>query len=232
MITAVILRVAALIPYSLHHPDEIFQYLEQAHRLVFGYGVIPWEYRYGMRSWVVPLLITMPMKLGATIAPSTLLYAKLPNIIGVLASLSIIWSAWTIGKRRHPVHGFVAATVMAIWFEQVFFSSHLLTEVLATACILPAAALISEPDPSRRKLVCGGVLLGLATVLRFQYGPAIAVFVLLTCGLNIRRLWLPIIAGSILTLLLSMAVDIAMGQIPFGWLAQNIQQNLILNRSD
>ena len=30
--------------------DEIFQTLEQAHRLVFGYGIVPWEFRAGARS--------------------------------------------------------------------------------------------------------------------------------------------------------------------------------------
>ena len=36
------------------HPDEIMQYLEPAHRLVFGNGVIYWEYFYGARSWLIP----------------------------------------------------------------------------------------------------------------------------------------------------------------------------------
>ena len=39
---------------NIHHPDELFQYLEQAHRLVFGYGVVPWEFRVGTRSWLLP----------------------------------------------------------------------------------------------------------------------------------------------------------------------------------
>ena len=39
------------------HPDEIMQYLEPAHRLVFGNGVIYWEFFYGARSWLVPGLV-------------------------------------------------------------------------------------------------------------------------------------------------------------------------------
>src|SRR3546814_14871069 len=46
MVLGIVLRIAATWPMSMHHPDEVIQYLEQAHRLVFGYGVIPWEYRY------------------------------------------------------------------------------------------------------------------------------------------------------------------------------------------
>ncbi len=39
------------------YPDEIMQYLEQGHRLVFGNGVIYWEFFYGQRSWPLPGLI-------------------------------------------------------------------------------------------------------------------------------------------------------------------------------
>ena len=39
------------------HPDEIMQYLEPAHRLVFGNGVTYWEFFYGARSWLVPGLV-------------------------------------------------------------------------------------------------------------------------------------------------------------------------------
>ena len=45
------------------HPDEIMQYLEPAHRLVFGNGVIYWEYFYGARSWLVPGLVAGVLKL-------------------------------------------------------------------------------------------------------------------------------------------------------------------------
>ena len=34
------------------HLDEIMQYLEPAHRLVFGNSVTHWEYFYGARSWL------------------------------------------------------------------------------------------------------------------------------------------------------------------------------------
>src|SRR5690349_20737819 len=35
---------------KISYPDVLFQYLEQAHRLVYGYGIIPWEYRFGTRN--------------------------------------------------------------------------------------------------------------------------------------------------------------------------------------
>src|SRR5664279_3379453 len=39
------------------HPDENYQATEQAHRLLFGYGVVPWEFRIGARSWLLPGLV-------------------------------------------------------------------------------------------------------------------------------------------------------------------------------
>ena len=45
------------------HPDEIMQYLEPAHRLAFGNGVIYWEYFYGARSWLAPGAVAAVLKL-------------------------------------------------------------------------------------------------------------------------------------------------------------------------
>lgn len=231
LMLAFLVRIAALWPSSILHPDEIFQYLEPAHRIIFGYGTIPWEYRYGMRSWFVPLLATPWMAAGHFIAPSTGLYVKLPVLLSIASGLSITWSAWIIGRRMGPFQGLIAGFVAAIWFEQIFFSVHLLTEVLATGCIVPAAVLLTGKDVSPKQWAWAGFLLGLAFILRFQYAPAIALLLLLTSGSNIRRCWLPIMAGGMAALMLSTAVDLSMGGVPFGWMVENFRQNLILNRS-
>lgn len=231
LLVAFLVRIFAIWPFSIHHPDEIFQYLEPAHRLTFGYGTIPWEYRYGMRSWLIPLLATPLMAFGHVIAPSTILYAKLPILLSIASGLSITWSAWTIGRRMGPVHGLIAGFVAATWFEQIFFSLHLLTETLATGCLLPAAALLTGRDVSYRQWLWAGFLLGLAFILRFQYAPAIMLLLLISGASNIRRCWLPILAGGLAALILSTVVDLAMGQVPFSWIIENFRQNLILNRS-
>ena len=44
------------------HPDEIMQYLEPAHRLVFGSGVTYWEFFYGARAWLVPGVVAGILK--------------------------------------------------------------------------------------------------------------------------------------------------------------------------
>src|SRR6202163_1083038 len=62
---AMLVRLAAIIAFpSLHHPDENFQLFEQAHRFAFGYGVVPWEFRDGIRSPVLPYTLAALFWLG------------------------------------------------------------------------------------------------------------------------------------------------------------------------
>src|SRR5262249_43210459 len=46
--------VPIVIDPSINWWDEVFQSTEQAHRLVYGYGLVPWEFQLGMRSWLLP----------------------------------------------------------------------------------------------------------------------------------------------------------------------------------
>src|ERR1051325_4135581 len=46
--------VPIIVEPSLNWGDEIFQTLEPAHRLVYGYGLVTWEVQLGMRSWLLP----------------------------------------------------------------------------------------------------------------------------------------------------------------------------------
>src|SRR5215469_13787749 len=65
---ALVLRLAAIIVFpSLHHPDENFQLFEQAHRIAFGYGIVPWEFREGIRSPVLPYVLAGLFWLGEKI---------------------------------------------------------------------------------------------------------------------------------------------------------------------
>ncbi len=223
------LRVWAFQPFSIDHPDEAFQYLEQAHRLVFGNGIIPWEYRDGIRSWLVPLLLTLPMRLGEAISPGSALPLVLSHALFALFSLAPVVAAWSLGARRSQMHALLAASAVALWFETLYYSSHVLTELLAVDCFLPAAALIQRGGYAKR-LAAGGALLALAALLRFQYGPAIAVFALVTLRFDWRA-WQAVAIGGLAVLAISAWVDVAMGQLPFEWIANNIRENWIEGRA-
>jgi hypothetical protein len=229
---AAALRAWAALATGPVHPDEILQYLEQAHRLLFGYGVVTWEYRYGMRSWLLPLLLSAPMQLGVWAYPDSNLYLHLPRLSAAAVSLLVVVAAFHLGDRLSRVHAFVAMAVAAAWYDIAYFGGHVLTEPLATALILPAAAILIAPSPSRRRLILAGLLLGLAGILRFHYLPAIGVLVVLSCGVNWRGRWLPLIAGGLAAAAIGGAVDLAMGQAPFGWIVTNFVQNVVASRAD
>ena len=55
-------------------PDEFFQYLEPAHRLSFGTGIITWEWRVGIRSWLVPGFFALLMMVGQWLGIEILLF--------------------------------------------------------------------------------------------------------------------------------------------------------------
>jgi hypothetical protein len=90
--------------------------------------------------------------------------------------------------------------------------------------------LLLTGELSRNRLFIGGALLALAFVWRFQYAPACAVFVLGACWRDLRNA-LPLIGGGCLALAVGAGIDVAHGSTPFGWLIQNIQQNLLHDRA-
>jgi hypothetical protein len=146
-----------------------------------------------------------------------------------LLAFAPVIAAWAIGRRVSRAHALVAMAVVAIWYESVYFSVHVLTEPLAVAAFLSAAA-IAVPGVSRRRLIAGGALLMLAAILRIQYAPAIAVFALVAFRLRWRD-WRWLVIGGLLAAAASSAVDIAMGQWPFEWMWVNIHLNVIEGRS-
>jgi phosphatidylinositol glycan class B len=212
------------------HPDEIFQYLEPAWRMLGHEGIVSWEWRYGMRSWLLPSLLAGPVALGDWVAPDGTGAFVVPRLVAALASLSIVASAWYFGARVSRTHAIIAAFVAAIWFEFVAFAPHTLGEPLATAIILPAALLLSRDSLSQRQLAVGGALLAFAFVFRFQYAPAIAVLALGACWGHWRNL-IPLTASGLVALIFSGVADAANGAVPFAWLIANVQQNLLHDRA-
>ena len=224
-------RLATLLVPTSYFPDEIFQYLEVAHRQVFGYGAVTWEQRIGVRSPVFPLLLTLPMGLGHALAPDGYAYLILTKAMLALASLGVIWGSFALGRIVSTAHGLITAFVATVWFEFIYFSTQALTETFALALIFPAAALFLDTDRATpRRDALAGFLLAAAAVIRFQYGPALVLFALLCCGRNPRK-WLFTSLGAVLALAVSAAIDLSSGQIPFGWMIANFDQNILQGRS-
>jgi hypothetical protein len=234
LLAIVLIAAAIRLPLAFwpntHHNDEIFQYLEPAWRMLGHDSIVSWEWRDGMRGWLLPTLIAGPVAVGDWLVPGGMGAFVLPRLVAAIASLSIVVSAWTFGARVSRTHAIIAGFVTAIWFELLYFAPHVLGEPLATATLLPAALLLTRAAPSQRDLIAAGALLALTVLFRFQYAPAAATLVVAACW----RRWYkiaPMTIGGVAVLMVSAAVDAAHGAVPFAWLVVNVQQNLLLNRA-
>src|SRR5208283_263980 len=62
----------ALTDAGIYWPDEIYQSLEPAHRLVWGRGLVAWEFLDGARPWTLPALVAAfwtPLRLLGVSSP-------------------------------------------------------------------------------------------------------------------------------------------------------------------
>jgi GPI mannosyltransferase 3 len=180
--------------------DEIFQATEQAHRLVYGSGLIPWEFQLGVRSWLLPGAIAVLMELARLTGDGPDYY--LPIIAGAFAIFGttpvvccFLWARQLFGLSG----AFVAAAVVAVAPELVYFGARTLSEVVA-GHLLVLGLYVLEPGyraTSRRRLFAGGILLGLVCAIRIQLVPALAVIVLRCIWHDVRKRAPSIFAGVI-----------------------------------
>jgi hypothetical protein len=173
LIVAFGVRLAyALQANNIHHADELFQYLEQAHRLVFGYGIVPWEFRYGFRSWLLPGLI------GAILYASDILgfhepdqYTKIVRGVFCLFSLIPVAAGFGLAYRlqgRFAAH--LAALLLAFWYEMVYFAPRPLTECMAAHFLMLALACFCRLQ-NRLTAFTIGLAAGLVLAVRLQFAP-------------------------------------------------------------
>ena len=156
------------------HPDEIMQYLEPAHRLAFGNGVVYWEYFYGARSWLVPGLVAGVLKLFDAVGLGEPRW-YVDGVKLVFCALSLAIPAGMYGfARRHfsEAAARVALLAGALWYELVGFAHKPLTEFVATAPLMGLLVLCARPAVDRPWVVCRAALLAvLAVAIRLQYAP-------------------------------------------------------------
>ena len=222
---AVVLRLLAYSPWDQHHPDEFYQYLEQANRLVTGYGLVPWESRYGIRNALIPQFLSLPIRIGDWIAPAGMLPILLARLSFAALCLLALAGAWGIGAARSRRHALVALFVAAVWFDSVRFSVLLLSESVATAVIACGAALLLIEQPKRQHLWLAGFLLVLGALLRLQYAPFVEVLVLASARRNWRT-WRDLAIGGLAALALGAVSDLANGQVPLAWVFNNVHMNI------
>lgn len=227
LVLAFAVRVAAAFWYpSVHHPDETFQYWEQGHRLAFGYGMVPWEYRTGIRSYFIPSALAGVMKVVAALGGGPGAWTLAAQMLLSALSLSVVATAFAWGRRAGGMSAAVlAAVLMGTWFEVVYFAAKPLTESIAASLLCPAAYMLCLRHSSRMLLIWGGLLLGLAFVVRFQLAPAVLLIALCCIVVHGWQRSIPALLATLGVILAGGLLDWATLGSPF----QSIWLNFVVN---
>ena len=106
-------------PCTQHDPDEYWQAPEVAHRLVFGYGALTWEWCYGLRGYshVLPFAVSFQLLRSLSMdAPTVVAYV--PRLVQAVA-LAVGDACLGQLTERHVHHGAGRAAVLCSvtsWF--------------------------------------------------------------------------------------------------------------------
>ena len=181
------------------HPDEIMQYLEPAHRLAFGSGVVYWEYFYGARSWLVPGAVAGALGLfHAAGLGEPAWYVGGVELLFCAVSLAIPAGMYSFARRQFSeAAARIALVAGAFWYELAGFAHKPLTEFVATAPLLGLLALCASPSPDRRRVAwLAAVLAVLVAAIRIQYAPVAVVLLAIVFLRTRQKVLLALVAGA------------------------------------
>lgn len=229
LILGFVLRIVLGLAFPrIHHADELFQYYEQAHRLAFGQGMVPWEYREGIRSWLLPGLLAGLMQAVSWVSPDPAAYLGISKALWSALSLAIPVTGFLWARRAGGLMaGLTAAFIGVIWFELVYFAPTALTESIATSLLLVGCWLAWSADTAdRRRLVAAGILLGLVFVFRFHLLPAIVAALVVAGRGDWRGRVRPMALAALVPVLLCNGL---LDWATLGWPFQSVVKNFWIN---
>ncbi len=235
LLLALFLRLYTAFAFpNIHWPDEIFQTLEPAHRLAYGNGIISWEWRDGVRSWVLPGIISGVMRLTGWMGEGSRGYIAGVTLFFCLLSLSPVLVGFFWGYRTG---GLIAAIITAgacsVWFELVYFAPKALNEVVAAHLLLPGVylAVHGQSFQTRTRFFLAGILLGLTIALRIHLIPAVAFAIVWVTHKDWRGKGLPLLLGILGPILVFGWVDALTWSYPFQSFWLNIWVNVVEKKS-
>lgn len=216
--------------HGIRHPDEVIQTIEQSHRLVFGYGIVPWEYREGIRWMGTPLLLALPMWAAALLGQGAGFYTSLTRSLLALLSLAPFPLFFRVAQRRSgDLVAFLSCLLPLFWVEHLDFVGSTLSEAIV-APVFACAVLIThllDRDGRAWHAVLLAVLLAVTFCLRFHLAPALAligVVSLFRMNRPGRAAFVASLAGAFFCL---GALDLAFGQMPFQHVYLNVYRNIV-----
>lgn len=167
-------------------PDEIFQTLEPAHKLVFGRGFTYWEFKVGARSWFLPGVIAGVYKLLDTFGVKDPLYINIGVKIFFSIFNSLAVSVVYLLFRRHGLdkkEAFLFSLPLAASYLLSYISVRTISESAALPFMVFAVYFASNyiEKETKKDLFFTVLNVGIAYMIRFQtcifaFGLAIALF--------------------------------------------------------
>jgi phosphatidylinositol glycan class B len=172
--------------HGVFWPDEIHQSLEQAHRAVFGYGLVPWEFRDGARSWFFPGTVAALWEAASLFGvEASLTLVMLARLFMVACSVvAIVFATKLAAEARGMRAGAAVAVILATLPPAVVFSYRGMSETASAPLIALGAWLLSKRSPRAAQLA--GLAFGTACLCRYQNGLFVLVFV---ATLLLQRRW-------------------------------------------
>ena len=189
-----------------YRADEVMQYLEQAHRLLFGAGFMPWEIRIGARNLLIaaPAAGVMAICKSAGAGPDC--YIPAVKMVYAALSLAIPAALYLVARRLWDEAAGRAALVFGcLWYEFVVFAPHVMPEQSAVIFILAGMACLPPRESvsagvrlsagAAARLFLAGLCVGLGGLLRLPYIPAAGILgILILLGIPARRA--PLVLGG------------------------------------
>jgi GPI mannosyltransferase 3 len=172
LLIGLIVRIAIIFTdEGIYWPDEIYQSFEPAHHLVFGYGLLPWEFIQGARNWALPGFVAAVLKLCALSGfDSPLVYVRVTKIVFALASLGTAIGIFRLSKAygAKDAAASFGASIFALCGLCLYFSHRAMSENATALPVIWGLAFVLEKSPGRRRQIVGASLLGLAALFRIQ----------------------------------------------------------------
>ncbi|QIP34170.1 glycosyltransferase family protein [Komagataeibacter rhaeticus] len=212
--------------------DEFFQYMEPAYHHITGHGVFTWEWRHGIRSWLLPDMIAGMLKAGHALGLGySASFVRSVLAVGSLALVAgFVWAGWlTEGLEGAWICGMAAA----FWPDMVNASFRTLGETIGGNMLVLSVLVIYIAMKRRGRahvrapvLFLSGLLAGCAFAFRFHLAPALLLEVALVVYLAGPRAIVPIAGGLVVPVCVLGIVDYQTLGHPFQSIYKNFQMNV------
>src|SRR5262245_25419412 len=154
---------------GIYWPDEVYQSLEPAHRLVYGYGLVAWEFVEGARNWALSGLVAGLLWLARLVGLDTPEgYLAVVRLAFVAASIASAFGAAFLARRlgADRLSAAAGAALLLLAAPAIYFSHRAMSETVFALPAVFGLALALPSTSSRKEVLLGASLVGMSVLLR------------------------------------------------------------------